>query len=240
MSLTNTEQTETKHTETKLSEQDQLSVPKLDTDVSSLSIHTGSSVLHHPFFAADTHHNLVVERRSVNEKEDSVDVKDAQTSKASSVLDILDSSMIGDAVKAIYRDITDPDHGFNIENWTFLSANEIKTRQNVYMDKFLDIATRYNGMGWVIVLAYIPETNNFFFRHDGGSSGWDREANFKRCVADTYIPAKFPMFTALAGDDVKHDASGNDDVPVQKSHEIKDEQYTYHDAMRTISNHWIL
>lgn len=202
--------------------------------VTLLKVHTGSSVLHNPFFVADTHDGIVVERQPLPAEHASGD--SAPDDTKSSVLDILDAKMIGPAVKAIYRDITDPDHGITVDEWNFLSASEIKKRQDVYKGKFLDIATRYHGMGWVIVLAYIPETNNFFFRSDGGSSGWDREANFEAYSKDTYIPAKFPVFQAPAG----ADAQGKDGS-VQKCVDLenKEVQYTYRDAMRQISETWV-
>jgi hypothetical protein len=189
----------------------------------SLKIHTGSSVLISPFFLPNTQDGLMVERSLLLPEplqEDEQKVTDPE-----SVLSILDQKMTGDPVKAIYRDIKDHDHGFTVNNWTFLSANEIRTNQHEYNDKFFDIAVRYNGLGWIVVLAYIPETNNFFFRHDGGSNGYDRDSNYDQYIAPTYIPAQFPMSQS--------DPSGESKFEIEV-------QYTYSNAMLIISNNWIL
>ena len=36
-----------------------------------------------------------------------------------------------------------------------------------------DVACRYLGMGHYLMLAYSPEHRAYFFRHDGGSNGWE-------------------------------------------------------------------
>ena len=45
-----------------------------------------------------------------------------------------------------------------------------------------NIAYRYEGMGWVEVLSCDLESHLLFLRKDGGSNGWDREANFKDVI----------------------------------------------------------
>lgn len=57
----------------------------------------------------------------------------------------------------------------------FLSLIEIHDRIKNY-EKFYDIALIHIGMGHVIVLSYFPEKNMYFFRPDGGSNYYEREA----------------------------------------------------------------
>jgi hypothetical protein len=44
---------------------------------------------------------------------------------------------------------------------------------------FCDLAFSSFGMGWALVVSWDREKQRLFVRVDGGSSDWDREANFK-------------------------------------------------------------
>jgi hypothetical protein len=41
--------------------------------------------------------------------------------------------------------------------------------------KSFDICYAYMGMGHVCALVYDPKVTRYYFRHDGGSNGWERE-----------------------------------------------------------------
>ena len=45
---------------------------------------------------------------------------------------------------------------------------------------FYDIALTYIGMGHILLISYYPTKNNFFFRRDGGSNGYDREEYYNK------------------------------------------------------------
>jgi hypothetical protein len=153
---------------------------------------------------------------------------------SNSVLNILKKEHIGPALHSVYRAIKNPDHGFNIEgvSFEFLSANEILQREDVYGGKFIDIAIMYHGMGHVIVLAYIPKTNNFFFRNDGGSNDYDRADYFKTYSVSKFQPNMFKLYEKY----VYSTEEGR--IEYDLIHENL--QYTYEDVMRTISNNkWV-
>lgn len=68
--------------------------------------------------------------------------------------------------------------------WTFLSELEIKERYEEMCKTgqldIMDVAISYSGMGHVVVLSVYPETMMVFEMMDGGSNGYEREANVKR------------------------------------------------------------
>ena len=49
-------------------------------------------------------------------------------------------------------------------------------------DRIFDIAYIYAGMGHIIILSCDLKTHNLFYHSGGGSSGWDRELNFKKTI----------------------------------------------------------
>lgn len=42
-----------------------------------------------------------------------------------------------------------------------------------------NIGYKYTGMGNTCILVYDPRVQKYYFRHDGGSDGWDRERVYK-------------------------------------------------------------
>ena len=45
-----------------------------------------------------------------------------------------------------------------------------------------DVGFQYYGLGHIRVLACDLENHLLFYRPDGGSNGWDREANYKKLI----------------------------------------------------------
>ncbi len=70
-------------------------------------------------------------------------------------------------------------------SYSFLTLDQIKQSKQRYKH-FIDIAIAYRGMGWYDVISFCPEKNIYFLRHDGGSSGYDRENNYK--TYKDYVP----------------------------------------------------
>lgn len=68
---------------------------------------------------------------------------------------------------------------------SFLSLSHILKQS----PKFIDLCLLHVGMGHVILLSWDPVTKQTFFRHDGGSSGIDREYNFKRYNSPSFNPS---------------------------------------------------
>ena len=60
-----------------------------------------------------------------------------------------------------------------------MKLTEILERKNSYKYMY-DIALKYHGLGWVVLISYHKTSGKFLFRMDGGSSGWDRQANYKK------------------------------------------------------------
>lgn len=79
--------------------------------------------------------------------------------------------------------------GKNVElyigNFTFFTLSKIAEMK--HPSKMVNIALQYAGMGWLHILAYVPEKGKFFWRMDGGSNGYDRDANYQKY--QNYLPS---------------------------------------------------
>ena len=76
-----------------------------------------------------------------------------------------------------------------LKEWTIMSFKNIIERfETVLKDKIwvLDIGFRYMGLGYIKVIFYDPINKCYFFRYDGGSNGYDREANYNRLMNYKY------------------------------------------------------
>ena len=108
-----------------------------------------------------------------------------------------DTPLEGTIVERLYLGVKDKSNGFTFEvngrSFTFLSPDEI-VKRDVFNGKMYDIFLTYGGMGWIHVYYYIPSTGQFGCRMDGGSSDWDRQANYEQFSSDSYDPSSFPKF----------------------------------------------
>ena len=102
----------------------------------------------------------------------------------------IDFNQIGDvpeglnySIKLLFEIIGSPDKEVYIDQWTILSLNKCMENYKEYckdgQKSVFDIAIMYLGMGHVKVLSCDLDTHLLFYRRDGGSNGWDREANYK-------------------------------------------------------------
>ena len=66
---------------------------------------------------------------------------------------------------------------YQINEFTFFTLKEIQKRMNNY-NHFFDIGLKYAGMGHIIVLSYHTKSKKYFFRHDGGANGYEREEHY--------------------------------------------------------------
>ena len=89
-------------------------------------------------------------------------------------------------IKIIYEYIGNPDIEVYIGDWTIMSLHKSLQLYNQYCNddqkKVFDIAFQYAGMGHINVLSCDLENHLLFKRQDGGSDGWDREANYKELL----------------------------------------------------------
>ena len=84
-------------------------------------------------------------------------------------------NILGNSKKEIY-----------LNDWTIFSLENAIEYYNEYckhgQTKIFNVAYRYAGMGHIEVLSCDLDSHLLFYRMDGGSNGWDREANFKSVI----------------------------------------------------------
>jgi len=100
--------------------------------------------------------------------------------------------------KLFYEIVGNPDKEVYIGEWTFMSLNEVLKRYKQYcsdgQSTVFDIGYKYSGMGHIEVLSCNLYNNLLFIRMDGGSSGWDREYNYKKLLEFNYKEYKYFYF----------------------------------------------
>lgn len=90
-------------------------------------------------------------------------------------------------IKEIYKYTQSDNQEIYLHDWTFMSINEITQRYNSIKEQrndIIDIAFRYHGMGWILVLSCDLNNSLLFERMDGGSNGFDREDNLMKLIKD--------------------------------------------------------
>lgn len=103
---------------------------------------------------------------------------------------ILDEVPIKDSLKLMYQIIGNTGVEMYFNQWILLSLTKVKEQYNHKVDKLqrraIDFAIAYAGMGHVVVCSYDPETSKIYYRHDGGSNGYECGDRFKFSV--DYVP----------------------------------------------------
>ena len=76
--------------------------------------------------------------------------------------------------------------------WTIMSLNQALERYNVICAKgqtnVFDIGYKYDGMGYINVLSCDLTSHLLFYRLDGGSNDYDREANLNDLIKKGSTP----------------------------------------------------
>ena len=89
-------------------------------------------------------------------------------------------------IKIMYELIGNPNIEVYLGSWTIMSLTKSLENYNQYcndgQEKVFDIAFQYAGMGHIIVLSCDLNNHLLFKRRDGGSNGWDREANYNELL----------------------------------------------------------
>ena len=89
-------------------------------------------------------------------------------------------------IALIYKILGDPEREVYIKDWIIMSLNKVTKIYKEYCNGgqtgIVDIAFTYLGMGHINVMSCDLETHNILFHRDGGSNGWDRDANFKETI----------------------------------------------------------
>ncbi|VBB17703.1 hypothetical protein YASMINEVIRUS_166 [Yasminevirus sp. GU-2018] len=206
------------------------------TEPIQLQIHTGSHVINTPFFLCDTSAKLTATQSAPAGPE-----QDTSTVSVIDSIKSIDKKTSGFALRKLYRDIKDNDYGFSVNPWMFLSVNEVSERQDVYAGKMIDIAIKYCGMGHVLVIAYVPATDKFVVRRDGGSNGYEREAYYTEYSSNEYTPALFQVYSPPSvsqSDNTAHTVESSSGFFFGSL--FPKTQYSYSDLMPLISPNWIL
>jgi hypothetical protein len=95
---------------------------------------------------------------------------------------ILLENALSDDIKNFYRKIGSSTQEIYINSWSLFSIDNILNLNKNYKNDNItitDLGLKYEGMGHCKVAFYDPQTNMIYYRFDGGSSGWDRQYNFK-------------------------------------------------------------
>lgn len=90
---------------------------------------------------------------------------------------------LNDNIIMIYRLIGDYNRELYLDDWCFMSLKSCMEKYRYYLsrnqDKVFDIAYKYDGMGHVKVLSCDLQNHLLFYRDDGGSNDYEREANLE-------------------------------------------------------------
>ena len=97
-----------------------------------------------------------------------------------------------------YEIVGEPDKEVYIGEWTFISLNEALSQYKQYcsdgQSNVFNIGYKYAGMGHIEVLSCNLYNHLLFIRMDGGSSGWDREYNYKKLLEFNYKEYEYFYF----------------------------------------------
>ena len=89
-------------------------------------------------------------------------------------------------IKLIYKILNNPDKEIYLNEWIIMSMNNALNIYNDYCENgqknVFDIGYKYEGMGHVSVISCDLNSHLLFLRPDGGSNGYDRQANFENLI----------------------------------------------------------
>lgn len=80
------------------------------------------------------------------------------------------------------------DFKFCTINEIFENYRDIDDVSNDEMISFFRVGYSQMGMGHVCLLVYDPRVDKFYFRHDGGSNGWERESVYRYFEGPKFDP----------------------------------------------------
>ena len=86
----------------------------------------------------------------------------------------------------IYKILGDPTKEIYIGKWTILSLDKALKNYKEYskngQNNVFDIGYRYLGMGHIEVISCDLKSHLLFYRRDGGSNSYDRQANYQNLI----------------------------------------------------------
>ena len=96
-------------------------------------------------------------------------------------------------ISLIYDILGNPKKEIYIGEWTIMNLEKAMEIYDEYCKNnrkdVFDIGYKYLGMGHIQILSCDLKSHLLFYHRGGGSSGWDREANFKEIIQ--YGPTKY-------------------------------------------------
>ena len=102
-------------------------------------------------------------------------------------------------LKTIYKVLGNPSVEFYFKFWTLFSLDKVINRYTAVLSdgqsRIVDFAIKDAGMGHCVICAYDCSDNNIFYRHDGGSSDWDRSFHYNFVQSYTPIDSDKVAFT---------------------------------------------
>lgn len=109
---------------------------------------------------------------------------------------LLSEWCFSEELKTMFRDANYGHSVLNYESddcrWSLLAVDRVNDIQKSYREcseyggRTIDFATMYLGMGHCMVASWDPETQSVWYRHDGGSNGYEQMHNFE--VAKRIVP----------------------------------------------------
>ena len=86
----------------------------------------------------------------------------------------------------IYKILGDPTKEIYLGEWTIMSLDKALKNYKEYSDNgqhnVFDIGYKYAGMGHITVISCDLKSHLLFYRRDGGSNGYDRQANYQNLI----------------------------------------------------------
>ena len=83
---------------------------------------------------------------------------------------------------------------FGFKNiWAFFTPNDILSRKNTWEnDKYVDLGLSFHGMGHYLILSKLKDSEDYFFRMDGGNNDYIREHHKEKF--ENFTPEKGKLF----------------------------------------------
>ena len=112
-------------------------------------------------------------------------------------------------IKILFELISNSEIEIYINEWTIMSLDECLERYKLLCEEnpkniVFDIGYRYMGMGHVQMISCNLYNHLLFYRMDGGSNGWDREANHKELINFNHQKYNYIYFHQWLSEFEKH------------------------------------
>ena len=115
------------------------------------------------------------------ESQEETDKKDVQE-----VYSILKKYELPKKLEILFQLICNPHVEYYFNNWTLMSLDTLgkhfDAKEADGQKRVIDFAHHYLGMGHCIICSVDVEDKKIFFRHDGGSNGYERQERYNQIL----------------------------------------------------------